>query len=231
MEGIPIALATPLNVASLALELGEVTGLIPNPLDWLLGLLSGRPKMQATYDEAVIFMRRRSPALRLLGIGAGYLLERGIPISSPTAGPWFGPYYQAALVVENAIRWGVSGLNAKSRRWQRNHERDCVQRVDKTLTAAMHEAGNPGSGSATMNAIDAAWANLKSNAVTLLAQYGGGGLSGELVRAIGAQFSNPQPATSDESRKAERNLASASANRPEFAGAVKLLNGRVLVEP
>ena len=178
MEGIPIALATPLNVASLALELGEVTGLIPNPLDWLLGLLSGRPKMQATYDEAVIFMRRRSPALRLLGIGAGYLLERGIPISSPTAGPWFGPYYQAALVVENAIRWGVLGLNAS------------VQRVDNlTLTAAMHEAGNPGSGSATMNAIDAAWANLKHrNAVTLLAQYGGGGLSGELVRAIGAQF-------------------------------------------
>src|SRR5271167_877694 len=96
----------PILVAELVLDLLEITGVIPSPLDWLLGLFAGRPTMEATYDEAKTFITRASPSLKMLGVGAARCLNDGIPLSSPSAGPIFGPYFSAAVTIENAIRWG-----------------------------------------------------------------------------------------------------------------------------
>ncbi|HKD78800.1 MAG TPA: hypothetical protein VKH81_03855 [Candidatus Angelobacter sp.] len=178
-----------LLVADIVFELFALIGGGGNPFDALFSSLSGRPKMEATYDEAKAFMARRSPALRMLGVGASKALHAGIPLSSPEVGPIFGPYYQAALVIENALRWGSQNQS--------------VTNVDNaTLTAAMHEAGNPGeAGTATMDAMDRAWEVAgedvnKVNSLRALQIWTGAGLAADLIRAFGQQYNtkfNPGP--------------------------------------
>lgn len=179
----------PAVLIDLVFNLFGITVSVLNPFQALTAALTGRPKLEATYDEAKTFMSRRSPALRMLGVGASKALHAGIPLSSPEVGPIFGPYYQAALVVENALRWGSQNQS--------------VTNVDNaTLTAAMHEAGNPGqAGTATLDAMDRAWevagddAN-KVNSLRALQVWTGAGLAADLIRAFGQQYNtkyNPGP--------------------------------------
>jgi hypothetical protein len=184
---IPTPLTVPIQVAELALQLFEITGLIPDPLSWLFGLFGGRPTMAATHDEATIFLSRQSPSLRLLGAGAAICLQRAVPLSSPDAGPLFGPYFAAAVIVENAIRWGSQDASLSS--------------VDaQTLSAAMTEAG--GSSDAyqgTMAAIDQAWAELPTkpqNAYALgyLTYWSGSRPEDALIRAVGQKYLEYNPA-------------------------------------
>ena len=105
----------------------------------------GRPKLEATYDEAVIFSDFGSPTLHLLGLGAGQCLSKGIALSDPEAGPWFGPYFAAAVRVEEIIRW-------------HNISAELGALEAQTLTACMHEAGNPPvPANGAIRAVEAAW--------------------------------------------------------------------------
>lgn len=176
-------------IIDLVFQLLSIANIELDPFGKIEQALTGRPKMEATYEEAKAFMSRRSPALRMLGVGASKALHAGIPLSSPEVGPIFGPYYQAALVIENALRWGSQNQS--------------VTNVDNaTLTAAMHEAGNPGqAGSATLDAMDRAWELSgddpnKVNALRALQIWTGAGLAADLIRSFGQTYNtkyNPGP--------------------------------------
>src|SRR5215472_11974171 len=129
--------------------LEEIFGL-PDPLSALLGMFGGRPTMEATASEARIFARYKSPVLKLLALGAADCLQRGIPLSSPDAGPHFGPYFRAAQDIEDIVRW--QAMNGH------------VAQLDaETLSAAMGEAGNPNTrGDATLRGIEQAWQHFNS---------------------------------------------------------------------
>jgi hypothetical protein len=154
--------------------------------DWLASEFSGRPQMQATYDQAILLVKRGSPVLRLLGEGAGLCLQHGIPVSSPDAGPLMGPYFFAAVIIENCIRWGAqSSIYTKL--------------DDATLTNCLHEAGNPGiAGSATLDAVDAAWYRLFQFAqgiacIRELINWPLGGPGDDLIRHFGEEFNRRHP--------------------------------------
>lgn len=86
------------------------------------------------------------PILALLGAGAG-ALGGNTPISSPAAGSNFGPYFNDARRLLDLVRWGPGGLTDRR-----------AQALDATtLSNAMHELGNPGSGTSTLDAINRAF--------------------------------------------------------------------------
>ena len=106
-----------------------------NPLDALMGLIGGgRPKMEATSEIAAGGKASSDPVLELLGMGAGGLSSSGTPISSPKAGPSFGPYFNVARSLEDLLRWGPAGLKDPK-----------LQQLDaQTLQNALHDLGNKG---------------------------------------------------------------------------------------
>jgi len=61
-----------LAVITFALDILELAGIIPDPISLLLSLFSGRPREQATIQQASRLMTARNPAARLFGI----MLER-----------------------------------------------------------------------------------------------------------------------------------------------------------
>jgi hypothetical protein len=142
---IPIPWGDYWSIGSLVFDLvAQLTG-IPTPMDLLFEQFSGRPTMEATIDEAKILAQHASPVLKMLAVGASELVQRGIPVSSPGAAPIFGPYFVAARMLEDGIRWGSTS-------------RSVVNVDNETLTAALNEAGNPGlAGTSTLTAIDEAW--------------------------------------------------------------------------
>jgi hypothetical protein len=135
------------NIGIAIVEMALQLAGIPDPLDIILSQFSGRPKMDATIDEAKIFSGYTSPVLKLLGVGAADCVNRNIPLSSPDAAPWFGPYFEAAVKIENVIRWNSQDASAAS--------------VDAaTLATAMHEAGNPSQGPpVTLTAVQSAYSS------------------------------------------------------------------------
>ena len=139
----PVPIPGPVAAVQLVLSGLELAGVIPNPLSLLTALFSGRPKMQATADIASSLLRQRNPALRLLGIGATKLVQDGIAISSPDASRIFGPYFERAVLLETQARF-PNAPNAQNN----------LRLSAETLQSALHEAGNPGQGNQTLNALN-----------------------------------------------------------------------------
>lgn len=57
-----------LNVISFALDILELAGVIPDPISLLLNLFAGRPKEEATVQQAQRLLTAQNPAARLFGI-------------------------------------------------------------------------------------------------------------------------------------------------------------------
>jgi hypothetical protein len=139
-----------LGLLSLVFNVLEFTGVIPDPLSFLLSLLSGRSTMEATYDQAKSLITYQSPVLKMLGLGSGRLLELGIPISSPAAAPIFGPYFRVANQLESQIRF----YDQSTRH---------LQLSAATLGRVLFEAGNPGvTNNITTHEVESAWTSLNS---------------------------------------------------------------------
>jgi len=140
-EAPPIPWGAWIELGEMAYDLmAQIFGL-PDPLDLFISLFDGRPTLQATADIASLLNKYTSPTIKFLALGAAASLNAGVPLSASSGDPIFGPYFGAALGVENALRWG-------------NQNPQAINLDDTTLTTALHEGGNPGqSGTPTLDAI------------------------------------------------------------------------------
>ena len=132
-------------IGELAFQIIQQVFGIPDPLDLLLSLFAGRPTMEATIDEAKVLKSYSSPPLALMAIGAADLVNRNIPLSSPAAGPIYGEYFAAGVMLEQAIRWS-------------NFTPNLAQIEASTLEQAQYEAANPNiAPPTTLNAVEQVW--------------------------------------------------------------------------
>jgi hypothetical protein len=100
----------------------------------------------ATSDIASGAGAYSDPVISLLGEGAT-ALGGNTPVSSPSAGPTYGPYFDAARKWEDLLRWGPGGLTDPK-----------AEALDATtLKNAMTELGNPGTGTGTLQALQQAF--------------------------------------------------------------------------
>lgn len=124
---------------------------VPDPYQIILsilsgGILGGRPKNQATADIALALGRSGVPLLQNLGVAAARLAVDGIPISSPSAGPIFGPAFHQSAIELAQLAHPTDPLG--------NPSRQHLTVAAEVLTAALHEAGNPGvAGTQTLESI------------------------------------------------------------------------------
>jgi hypothetical protein len=76
-----------LNVVMFALDILELAGIIPNPISLLIQAFSGRPREEATAQQAGRLMNARNPAARIAGITLERMLtEWGIVTSETGSG-------------------------------------------------------------------------------------------------------------------------------------------------
>ena len=121
---------------------------VPSLISGLTGMFSGRSSTgpgSATSDIAAA-SSSSDPILALLGSGAGSL-GSGTPLSSPAAGPTFGPYFNAARDLENVLRFGAGAANNPTD----------LQLTAQTLQNTLHDLGNPGNQTGTENAVTKLW--------------------------------------------------------------------------
>lgn len=64
-----------LNVITIALDILELAGVIPDPITELLSLFAGRPKEEATIQQAQRLLNAQNPAARLFGIALERLVK------------------------------------------------------------------------------------------------------------------------------------------------------------
>jgi hypothetical protein len=146
MDGeFTIPWASYLSLGSFVYDLAEQVFGLPDPLSEFISLFSGRPTLQATLDVASIYDGYTSPTLKMLALGAAASLNAGLPLSQSSGDPIFGPYFEAALRIEQAIRW--SAIDGST------------QAVESaTLASVLNEASNPGTvGTATLQAVESAF--------------------------------------------------------------------------
>src|SRR5215469_7392981 len=129
--------------------LGEQFFGLPDPMEELFSLFAGRPTMAASIEIARILHNYSSPTLQMLAAGAANSVQHGVPLSSSSGDPYFGPYYEAALRIEQGIRWSRTDSSTIA---VENH----------TLSQVLYEAGNSNvTGLPTVWAVQQAWNLLK----------------------------------------------------------------------
>lgn len=164
---------------------------VAEAVEFFLQEFSGRPKMTATIDEARVLKGYSSPVLQTLAVGAAKLVNAGIPVSSPDAGPLFGQFFVAAQKIENAIRFG-------------NQSAGSIDLTNATLTNVLHESGNPGvAGTQTLQATQNAWdrfhvgqaipGSAAYTAVKALANQGGSDPASTLSRSWAQTYISHNP--------------------------------------